>query len=354
MKMYLNSLLVIGILCVAGTASADIIVQADQLATGSWLKVVSAGSETAALTSLADVAVTDVDDNLWCLRRNGPAQTTGYDSFHSRGASDDSPEMTITTSGLIANAQYDVYVRYHIFLGAGGTAWMGNFGLTSGNMTTFNGLTVDHSVLAVGYRADMMVWESLLGTATSTAGGSLAVYFDDNGVNEGNVNGIRLVPPPPVTITESGDGTAVAEGGITDTFDVRLAFEPNQPITLSLYDDAATAQVTIDPCEILFTDTTWSTIRTVTVAAIDDSLPEADPHTTQIAMTAAGNDSRIAGVAIDPIDVSIAENDCGGWGYYAADINQDCVVNLADFARIASEWLSCSTPHVAGCTIPSP
>jgi hypothetical protein len=37
MKLYLKSLLVIGILCVAGVASAEVVVQADQMATGSWL-----------------------------------------------------------------------------------------------------------------------------------------------------------------------------------------------------------------------------------------------------------------------------------------------------------------------------
>jgi hypothetical protein len=36
---------------------------------------------------------------------------------------------------------------------------------------------------------------------------------------------------------------------------------------------------------------------------------------------------------------------CGDWGYYAADIDQNCQVDFADFARLAQWWLSngCAT-----------
>ena len=196
MKLYLKSLLVIGILCVAGSAFADVIVQADYRATGSWLEVVSPGSETAVVADLADITnpPSDVDDNLWCLREDYIA-VAGYDAFHSRGPSDDSPEMVVTTSGLAASTEYDVYVRYFVY--NNNAAWTSQFGLTSGSLTAFDGNTSGATTLATKpTHASFMLWESLLGTATSTAGGSLAVYFDDNGVNEGSVNGIRLVPEP--------------------------------------------------------------------------------------------------------------------------------------------------------------
>ena len=212
MRLYLKSVLAIGILCVAGTASADVLVQCHELggAGNTWLEVVSPGSETAVLADVSNVSVVDTNDNKWTPRRNTPIGT-GWDSFHTRGASDDAPIMSITTDGLAAGAQYEVYVRYFAFTGQGGVAWMGNFGLTTGNMTTFNGNTVDHTVIAVSpARSDMMLRESPLATTTSTAGGSLTVYFDDNGVNEGHVNGIRLVNlEAPITwgVDDSGSWT---------------------------------------------------------------------------------------------------------------------------------------------------
>jgi len=40
---------------------------------------------------------------------------------------------------------------------------------------------------------------------------------------------------------------------------------------------------------------------------------------------------------------------CGDTGYLADDINQDCDVNLFDYADMADQWLGCSTPGTAGC-----
>jgi hypothetical protein len=40
---------------------------------------------------------------------------------------------------------------------------------------------------------------------------------------------------------------------------------------------------------------------------------------------------------------------CGDWGYYDLDRNKDCVINLADFAEWAFNWLLCTTPEEPGC-----
>jgi hypothetical protein len=41
---------------------------------------------------------------------------------------------------------------------------------------------------------------------------------------------------------------------------------------------------------------------------------------------------------------------CGDWGYLGSDVNQDCKVNLADFAILANQWLKCTDPVGTGCT----
>ena len=40
---------------------------------------------------------------------------------------------------------------------------------------------------------------------------------------------------------------------------------------------------------------------------------------------------------------------CGDYGYDASDINRDCVVDLTDFAMIASVWLQCSHNDSPSC-----
>ena len=41
---------------------------------------------------------------------------------------------------------------------------------------------------------------------------------------------------------------------------------------------------------------------------------------------------RVSNTAFDPIF-------CGDWGYYTADINRDCYVDMADFAELALRWM---------------
>ncbi|OHB58385.1 MAG: hypothetical protein A2Y12_01105 [Planctomycetes bacterium GWF2_42_9] len=40
---------------------------------------------------------------------------------------------------------------------------------------------------------------------------------------------------------------------------------------------------------------------------------------------------------------------CGYWGYYSADFNKDCVVDMADMAVVFEHWLECSIPGQTGC-----
>ena len=43
------------------------------------------------------------------------------------------------------------------------------------------------------------------------------------------------------------------------------------------------------------------------------------------------------------------EMGCGDWGYLPADLNEDCMVNLLDFAKFAESWLYCTDPTKPGC-----
>jgi hypothetical protein len=49
---------------------------------------------------------------------------------------------------------------------------------------------------------------------------------------------------------------------------------------------------------------------------------------------------------------SVLTDNCGLNGYFAGDINRDCIVNFADFAELASDWLKCSNLSFDDCTTP--
>ena len=45
-----------------------------------------------------------------------------------------------------------------------------------------------------------------------------------------------------------------------------------------------------------------------------------------------------------PVTASIGENDCGpeNGGFNVSDFNEDCLVNLVDFATFGLQWMECS------------
>ncbi|HEX3052504.1 MAG TPA: SH3 domain-containing protein, partial [Aggregatilineaceae bacterium] len=114
-----------------------------------------------------------------------------------------------------------------------------------------------------------------------------------------------------VTVTESDGITDVTEGGATDTFTVVLNSQPTAgTVTVSATPDAqcdlgAGASV---PVSHTFGAADWSTVWTVTVAAVDDAVAEG-PHSCLIT-----NDITASGAAEYPIgmpvtDVTAAVND---------------------------------------------
>ncbi len=57
-----------------------------------------------------------------------------------------------------------------------------------------------------------------------------------------------------------------------------------------------------------------------------------------------------------PLDVTIyTEPTCQDVGvFYPADLNQDCIVNLEDFALLSQDWLKCNDPEDPSCSLIEP
>lgn len=142
------------------------------------------------------------------------------------------------------------------------------------------------------------------------------------------------------SITVSPNALEVSEEGETFAdYQFELSEQPTDDVTISLAYD--TDQITVSDTELLFTQENWQTPQVVCVTAIDDLVREDTQHEIQIThdvTTASG--SNYDGANIQNVTVTILDNDCGAWGYSYADMDEDCLVNIQDFALLASGWLS--------------
>lgn len=151
-------------------------------------------------------------------------------------------------------------------------------------------------------------------------------------------------------VIDEGDGVQVDEHQVlSDTFDVALSLPLNAAGTV-MVNMATDGQVSVSPTQLTFTDLNWNVPQPVTVTGVDDAVLEEDPHDGTISFSVSSTDLAYVGnIEVPDLTASVYENDCGAWGYSAYDYNQDCVVNLADLAELASQWTQCTSPHAAGC-----
>jgi hypothetical protein len=147
-------------------------------------------------------------------------------------------------------------------------------------------------------------------------------------------------------LVDEGDGLSVNEDGtITDSFTVKLTRQPTADVTVTITTDG---QVNVTS-PLIFTSANWNIAQSATVTAVDDAVLETDPHTGTLSFSASSSDPAYNGVTAFDVVVTIAENECGAWGYSVYDYNKDCIVNLIDFAQLASQWTECTLPYSGGC-----
>lgn len=108
-----------------------------------------------------------------------------------------------------------------------------------------------------------------------------------------------------VIIEQSGGNTNATEGGATDTYDIRLATQPTDDVTINIAGDA---QASASASSILFTTSDWNTNQTITVTAIDDNNIEGN-HSASIAHTATSTDANYNGISVSSVPVTVTDND---------------------------------------------
>jgi len=164
--------------------------------------------------------------------------------------------------------------------------------------------------------------------------------------NYGNALKINVIDNEAGILVNEGDGVYVNEDGtITDSISIMLTKVPTADVTVTLATDGQTTVTS----PLVFTSANWNIVQSAIVTGVDDTVLEDDPHIGTISISGSSSDPEYEGVTAFDVEVTIAENECGAWGYSDYDYNEDCVVNLVDLALLASEWTRCTSPYATGC-----
>ncbi|MBN2376458.1 MAG: LamG domain-containing protein [Sedimentisphaerales bacterium] len=159
---------------------------------------------------------------------------------------------------------------------------------------------------------------------------------------------------PAVIVVESDDTTEVTEGDAADNYTLVLKTAPsmNVDVTVTPGDTEITITSgaqgpTSSPIILTFTPANWDTAQTVSVTADDDEEYEGKtPHETIILHTLTTEDEDYTGLSIRSVTAVVTDNEltCGDWGYLPMDYDENCYVDLRDYAVFASYWLDVTIP----------
>jgi hypothetical protein len=109
------------------------------------------------------------------------------------------------------------------------------------------------------------------------------------------------------TVMQSDGSTQVIEGAATDTYTVVLSAPPISGETVTIAPTFNSAQITVTPGTLTFTEADWNTPKTFTVAGVVDGITEGT-HSETITHTAAsslGGSSPFDGVSVASVNVTI-------------------------------------------------
>jgi alpha-N-arabinofuranosidase len=150
----------------------------------------------------------------------------------------------------------------------------------------------------------------------------------------------------PAYITESDGKTILYTGDTvyTDSYDIVLLKQPAQDVLITVLPPAGidAGNGSGQSRVLTFTAQDWDQPQTVTVHIADPQAAFQEVETIQ--HTCQSADAEFNGASIRNVQVTIADDACGVWGYLEADYNFDCTVNLEDFARLGSLWLGIEAP----------
>jgi Ca2+-binding RTX toxin-like protein len=196
------------------------------------------------------------------------------------------------------------------------------------NITLPNTVTVEY-LSGTTYRING------LGNSTTTPGTyQLRVdgtTIQDNAGNNGDAaktTSFTIAAPatPSITVTQSGGNTAVTEGGNTDSYTLVLRTQPTADVIVKLN---VGNQITTDKTTLTFTAANWNIAQTVTVTAVNDTIPEGN-YTSTISHSVSSTDTKYSTTILPDIAVSITDNDAEIRGMKWNDVDGDGVKDTGE------------------------
>jgi len=165
------------------------------------------------------------------------------------------------------------------------------------------------------------------------------------------VDNIQVLIPGAVIVVEDGSNTVSEQGPTSVNISYVLNQEPGDNVTITV-DPLEAMDVNLGSGDGVSVDLTfdtgnWFTPQTVVVTAVDDAVNEGD-HQDTLNASSVSNDGNFDNLTITTVTINIQDNEgnCGDAGqtYHQGDINEDCYVNIEDFAIVARDYLLCTDP----------
>jgi hypothetical protein len=144
---------------------------------------------------------------------------------------------------------------------------------------------------------------------------------------------IAAIDPPAspgqigLDVDVSGGTTNTAESGATDAFTVALQSQPPTNVTVFISTDS---QVVTWESSVTFTPFDWNNPQLITVAAFDDLIAEADPHSGEVQLTTSSAAPSWNGLTIPPLSVAVTDNDYAGIAVFESGGSTDVCENGAN------------------------
>lgn len=161
---------------------------------------------------------------------------------------------------------------------------------------------------------------SALGMATGTSPGSTIITATSATLSD--VSGTTMLtiidqPSDPKITVAPIIGLVTTEDGGIDAFTVVLNTQPSVDVVVGL-SSGNTAEGTVSPASLTFTDSNWSTAQTATVTGVDDEIADGNQIYTIIVAAAVSTDTNYSGLNPDDVTVTNSDNDDdvvgGEWG----------------------------------------
>ena len=264
----------------------------DQIADGNidYTIAVSASSSDTNYNTLSpsQVTATNVDNDTVGITVN---PTTGLTTTEAGGTAQFS---------VVLNTQptADVTIPVSSSDTTEGTVAPQNLVFTPSNWDTVQTVTV--TGVADNLEDGDIAYQVLLAAATSTD-------TNYNGIDPSDVS-VTNAEVGRVIVEETGGSTAIAEGGNTDTYTLRLSRQPIGNVIVGVTPDN---QSTAAPSTIIFTPNSWNIAQTVTLTAVDDNVTEGN-HSSTISHTVnAPSDPGYNNSPVPTVTATITDNDTG-------------------------------------------